>query len=76
LNSFYKRVNWAPLRPGMSQAEVIDLLGPAQDESVARHPRILKYGGLQLTFLRRPEAADQALAHPRALLRSECGANP
>jgi hypothetical protein len=47
----------------MSQADVVELLGPAPDESVRKDPKILKYGGLQLTFLRDPGAQATRLAH-------------
>ncbi len=63
LEQFLRTGELGPIRPGMTEAEVIALLGPPQDESVSRHPQILKYGGLQLTFLRRPGAADRWLAH-------------
>jgi hypothetical protein len=63
LKQFLQTGDLGPIHPGMSEEEVIDLLGPPQDRSVSKHPQILKYGGLQLTFLRRPEAADRVLAH-------------
>ncbi|HEV3256903.1 MAG TPA: hypothetical protein VG013_08500 [Gemmataceae bacterium] len=63
LKQFLQTGELGPIHPGMSETEVIALLGPPQDESVARHPQILKYGGLQLTFLRHSEAAARRLAH-------------
>jgi hypothetical protein len=63
LKQFLQTGELGPIHPGMSQAEVTALLGPPQDESVARHPQILKYGGLQLTFLGQPGSADRSLAH-------------
>jgi hypothetical protein len=63
LEQFLQTGELGPLHPGMGQAEVITLLGPPEDESVAKHPQILKYGGLQLTFLKPPGAAERGLAH-------------
>jgi hypothetical protein len=63
LNTFLQTGELGPIHPGMSEAAVIAILGPPQDESVAQHPHILKYGGLQLTFLKRPESAPRGLAH-------------
>src|ERR1700733_3594357 len=63
LKQFLETGDLGPLHPGMSQAEVVALLGTPQDESFSRHPQILKYGGLQLTFLKTPGADDLALAH-------------
>lgn len=63
LEQFLKTGELGPIRPGMSRADIVDCLGPPQDESVARNPLILKYGGVQLTFLTRPDEQDQVLAH-------------
>jgi len=63
LKQFLQTGELGPIHPGMSEAEVLALLGPPQTESVARHPKTLKYGGLQLTFTRRPEAGESGLIH-------------
>lgn len=63
LKKFLQTGELGLLHAGMSEAEVIALLGPPQDESVERHAQILKYGGLQLTFLRPPRARDRVLSH-------------
>jgi hypothetical protein len=46
-----------PLRGGLSQPEVIELLGEPPARSIQRDPQIWKYGSLELTFrrLRRDE---------------------
>jgi hypothetical protein len=61
LEQFLRTGELGPLHVGMREAEVIALLGAPQDESVSRKPRILKYGGLQLAFRRRPGAMDGEL---------------
>jgi hypothetical protein len=61
LELFLKTGELGPIHSGMSRAEVISQLGPPQDESVARD--LLKYGGLQLAFHKRPGAADRPLIH-------------
>jgi hypothetical protein len=63
LEQFLQTGELGPIHAGMSEAAVIALLGPPQDESLARRAKILKYGGLQLTVLSLPEAADRELAH-------------
>jgi hypothetical protein len=63
LEQFLRTGDLGPVHAGMSQAEVVALLGRPQDESVAQNPLILKYGGLQLTFLRCPGVASRCLAH-------------
>jgi hypothetical protein len=63
LKHFLQTGELGPLRPGMSEADVVEVLGPPSDESVARHPKILKYGGLQLTFVRDPGAQSMRLEH-------------
>ncbi len=63
LKKFLQTGELGPIRPGMSQSDVIALLGSPSDESVSKHPQILKYGGLQLTFLNRPGAKERWLAH-------------
>jgi hypothetical protein len=59
LKTFLQTGELGPIRPGMRQSEAIAVLGPPPDESVARHPKILKYGGLQLTFSK-PADGDEA----------------
>src|SRR5262245_56246548 len=61
LDQFLRTGELGPVRPGISLAEVVARLGPPQDESVAANPRTLKYGALQLTFRKRPDAADGSL---------------
>jgi hypothetical protein len=61
LEKFLETGELGPIHAGMSQAEVLAILGPPQEES--RHPQILKYGGLQLTFLSQPGTAERRLAH-------------
>lgn len=63
LEEFLRAGVLGSVHPEMKQTEAIDLLGSPQDCSVARHPQILKYGGLQLTFIRRPMSEDRELAH-------------
>jgi hypothetical protein len=63
LEQFLQTGDLGPIHLGMSQAEVSAVLGPPQDESVSRHPQILKYGGLQLTFHANPGTADRMLGH-------------
>ncbi len=55
LEQFLRMGELDSLHLGMSEADVVALLGPAEDRSVSRQPRILKYGGLQLTFVKRPD---------------------
>jgi hypothetical protein len=62
LEQFLQTGELGPLHPGMREAEVIALLGPAPDESVARHPSILKYGGLQIILLRNSKLGDCRLS--------------
>ena len=38
-----------PIRVGMGADELMDVLGPPDGRSTGKNPRILKYGGLQLT---------------------------
>jgi hypothetical protein len=59
LEQFLQTGELGPIHPGMTQAEVMAWLGPPQDNSVTRLPKILKYGGMQLTFAR-----SQASIHP------------
>jgi hypothetical protein len=54
LRQFLQNGELGAIRPGMTRAEVIAVLRQPQDESVTRHPQILKYGSLQLTFVRQP----------------------
>lgn len=49
-----------PIHLGMTQSEVVAQLGKAPDESVQRWPKILKYGGLQVTFAK-PTSGEQRL---------------
>lgn len=62
LEQFLRTGELGSLHLGMSEADVIALLGPAEDKSVSRQPLILKYGGLQLTFVRRPHGTEPALS--------------
>lgn len=62
LKEFLQSGELGPIHAGMSQAEVTAQLGKPEDVSVG-HPQILKYGGLQLTFLRKPGDRDRRLAH-------------
>jgi hypothetical protein len=63
LRQLLKNGELGPIHAGMTQPEVIALLGPPMDESVSRHPQGFKYGGLQLTFLSRSRNTDRVLAH-------------
>jgi hypothetical protein len=63
IRQFLETGELGPIHPGMSEADLLAILGPPQDESLARRPKTLKYGGLQLTVLSRPNAADRELAH-------------
>ncbi len=63
LEQFLKTGELGPIHPGMRETGVKTLLGPPQDESISRHPQILKYGGLQLTFLNGREAEERGLVH-------------
>ena len=63
LEQFLRTGELGPIHPGMRESEVIALLGPPPDESPSRQHRILKYGGLQLTFVRRSDNADRQLDH-------------
>jgi hypothetical protein len=63
LEQFLRDGILGPIRPGMSEAEVLARLGPPPDVSITKHPQILKYGGLQLTFFRQEDKQDRVLAH-------------
>jgi hypothetical protein len=62
LEQFLRTGELGPIRVGMTQAEAVACLGPAQDESVQREPKILKYGGLQITFARLTRGAEGQVA--------------
>src|ERR1022692_3407433 len=61
LEQFLRTGDLGSLHPGMTPAKAIALLGPPPDASVQREPKILKYGGLQLTFARPVRGAEQQL---------------
>src|SRR5271155_2694025 len=63
LEQFLLTGELGPIHPGMTQSEITALLGRPQDESAVGHPKTLKYGGLQLSFHRHPNAPDHGLAH-------------
>src|SRR4051794_23191013 len=62
LKQFLATGELGPLHLGMSEDQVIACLGQPSDKSVTKSPCILKYGGLQLTFDRRPNTAQRVLA--------------
>ncbi len=63
LEQFLRSGELGPIHPGMRESEVLALLGPPPDVSPLGKHHILKYGGLQLTFVRRPGDADCRLDH-------------
>ena len=63
LEQFLREGALGPIYLGMAEAEAVAFLGPPQDSSVGRRPQILKYGGLQLSFMGAAGAADRVLAH-------------
>ena len=63
LEQFLRTGELGPIHPGMRESEVIALLGPPPDETPARQHRILKYGGVQLTFVRRAGDEVRRLDH-------------
>jgi hypothetical protein len=63
LEQFLRTGELGPFHVGMSEAEVIALVGPPPDESMSKDPHILKYGGLQLVFRKRPGATDRELTN-------------
>jgi hypothetical protein len=62
LEQFLRSGELGSLRVGMSREELIGILGSPSDESVGRHPQILKYGGLQVTLFKRAGSPDYQLA--------------
>jgi hypothetical protein len=63
LKQFLQTGELGPLRCGMSEVEVKEILGPPPDTSVAKQALILKYGALQLTFVNRPQSELRRLGH-------------
>jgi len=61
LEQFLRTGELGPIRIGMRQADIITVLGQPPDESIAREPKILKYGGLQLSFAKDAVEARQRL---------------
>jgi hypothetical protein len=52
LEEFLRTGQLGPIRSGMSSDEVETALGSPQDESTKRKPRIVRYGPLQIAFVR------------------------
>jgi len=61
LEQFLRTGELGPIHPGMTADEVAAVLGPTPDISMAKHPLILRYGGLQLSFIRGDKSSPRRL---------------
>jgi hypothetical protein len=62
LDQFLRTGDLDPIHVGMNRDEVLGILGLPGDESVSRHPQILKYGGLQVTLFKPAGSPDYQLS--------------
>jgi hypothetical protein len=61
LEEFLKSGKLGALHVWMTREDAVAVLGAAPDESVQKEPKILKYGGLQVTFARLSKTPEQRL---------------
>jgi hypothetical protein len=59
VSDFLRTGSIGPIRPGATEAEVVDALGQPHAVSVRNKPRVANYGPIQLAYFRSPDQPDR-----------------